>query len=85
MGILNLLFNKNQNQMKKINALCLTIILISAWQFLSAQPYQIGKTSTTYIDTSRNNRNIDVDIYYPADIGGTNVPLATGVAKFPVL
>ena len=71
--------------MKKINALYLTTILISAWQFLSAQPYQIGKTSTTYIDTSRNNRNIDVDIYYPADIGGTNVPLATGVAKFPVL
>lgn len=85
MGILNLLFNKNQNQMKKINALCLTIILLTAWQFLSAQPYQIGKTSTIYIDTSRNNRNIDVDIYYPADIGGTNVPLATGVAKFPVL
>ena len=71
--------------MKKIKAFCITIFLLGAWQFLSAQPYQIGQTSTTYIDTSRNNRNIDVDIYYPADIGGTNVPLAIGASKFPVL
>ncbi len=45
--------------------------------------FQIGHTSITFTDPSRNNRPIPTEIYYPADIAGEQVPLATGT--FPVI
>ncbi len=52
----------------------------------NAQPYEIGKTSQTFSDASRNNRSVATEIYYPADVAGSNVPVTTSVMdKFPVL
>ncbi len=44
---------------------------------------QIGQTTITFIDSSRNNRQIATEVYYPATAAGTNTPIAAGV--FPVL
>jgi len=62
-------------------ALGLLIILGSASCF--AQPFQVGHTTITFIDGSRNNRQIPTEIYYPALTAGEEVPVAPG--QFPVL
>jgi hypothetical protein len=48
-----------------------------------AQSYQIGHKQQTFIDASRNNRNIRAEIYYPSAKAGDNVAVAQG--QFPVL
>ncbi|HRY32569.1 MAG TPA: T9SS type A sorting domain-containing protein [Bacteroidales bacterium] len=53
---------------------------------LSAQGYQIGHVAVTFTDSSRNNRSIPVEIYYPADVTGDNVPFTSANSDpFPVL
>lgn len=53
---------------------------------LHAQPFQIGQTTITFIDASRNNRNIPTEVYYPADVAGNNVPVTLATpGKFPSL
>jgi pimeloyl-ACP methyl ester carboxylesterase len=53
---------------------------------LFAQPFQIGHTTITLIDINRNNRNVPVEVYYPADAAGNNVPVTTANNdKFPVI
>lgn len=42
----------------------------------SALAYEIGHTSTTYLDPARNNRQVSVEIYYPATTPGNDVPVA---------
>ncbi|MBK8340284.1 MAG: hypothetical protein IPK99_10000 [Flavobacteriales bacterium] len=49
---------------------------------LAGQPFAIGERSVDFFDTGRN-RTITCDVYHPADVAGTNVPLAPG--NFPVL
>lgn len=49
---------------------------------ISAQSFNVGHTSITFYDSSRN-RNIETEIYYPADNPGENVPIASG--NFPVI
>ena len=69
--------------MRKNIILLLSVLLCSN---LSAQPFQIGHTTITLIDTSRNFRNIPTEVYYPADAAGNNVPVTTANNnKFPVL
>jgi len=63
--------------------------MLFCWLLLVAntvfsQNYQTGKTSITFTDASRN-RQIATDIYYPANLRGTNVPPATGPERFPVV
>ncbi len=68
-----------------------TSLRISSLLFISllmttsvvAQPYSVGHTSTTFIDASRNNREIPVEIYYPANENGDDVPVASSC--FPVI
>jgi pimeloyl-ACP methyl ester carboxylesterase len=48
-----------------------------------AQPYQVGHMQKTFVDASRPNRNINVEIYYPADVSGNNVAISAG--QFPTL
>ncbi|MBD3581430.1 poly(ethylene terephthalate) hydrolase family protein [Flavobacterium selenitireducens] len=48
------------------------------------QNYAIGHVATTFVDASRNNRNIAVEIYYPAGQAGDNVPISED-ALFPTL
>jgi pimeloyl-ACP methyl ester carboxylesterase len=64
------------------------IILLLAVVFgsVNAQPYQIGHTTITLIDSSRSNRSIPTEIYYPADVAGNNVPVTSSTsAKFPLI
>ncbi len=64
--------------------LLLLIVLLS--NQLNAQPFQLGHTTITLIDSARNNRSIATEIYYPADLAGNNVPITTSTnATFPVL
>ena len=46
------------------------------------QTFNIGHTSIDFYDNSRN-RNINTEIYYPANINGNDVPIANG--NFPVI
>jgi len=50
-----------------------------------AQSFLTGHQQIIFQDPSRNNRNINSEIYYPADINGSNVPLAAGGVQFPVI
>ncbi len=62
-------------------------LLITIWMLpvLAAQAYETGHTSMTFTDSDRG-RQIPVEIYYPADSAGDNVPVADGGATgFPVL
>lgn len=53
---------------------------------VSAQTYQIGHTTITFVDASRNNRSIATEIYYPADTAGNNVAMTSqNTTKFPSL
>jgi alpha-beta hydrolase superfamily lysophospholipase len=62
------------------------LILVLLGNKLHAQPFQIGRTTVTLIDTARNNRNVATEIYYPADIAGNNVAVTTATnAKFPIV
>lgn len=49
-----------------------------------AQPYSTGKQTLTFTDNVRS-REIPTEVYYPANVAGNNVPLASGTAKFPVV
>jgi dienelactone hydrolase len=60
--------------------LLLSIVLISE---ISAQSFAVGHRNVIYIDPSRNNRQIETEIYYPANIAGDNVAIAQG--QFPVI
>ena len=59
--------------------LCFTFITSSGQQF------QVGKRSQTFADPSRNNRQIATDLYYPVNTNGTNVPIAAGISRFPIV
>ncbi len=53
---------------------------------VAAQPFFIGHTSISFTDSSRSNRLVPAEIYYPADSSGESVPLSQAVLdKFPVL
>ncbi len=68
----------------KIKFILLFALLLG--KHLIAQPFQIGYTTVTLIDSSRNNRNIPTEVYYPADVAGNNVPMTTANNdKFPVI
>ena len=64
-----------------IKKLFSVFILIIASFHLYGQ--QVGHTQITFIDSSRNNRSVPTEIYYPATVAGNNTPIAPGV--FPVI
>ncbi|MCX7861535.1 MAG: T9SS type A sorting domain-containing protein [Bacteroidales bacterium] len=66
--------------MKKVYLLTYSLIL-SVW--LWGQTYQIGHRQVTYTDPARNNRQIQTEIYYPANTAGDNVAVANG--QFPFI
>ena len=61
----------------------MSLIAMLLWTNIVAQGYQIGKINTTFTDATRNNRQVPVAIYYPADVAGNAVPFAPG--EFPVI
>lgn len=59
----------------------LLTLLITTETF--AQPFAIGRNVATWVDASRSNRNVAVEVYYPAVSAGNNTPVASG--EFPVM
>jgi predicted dienelactone hydrolase len=59
------------------------LVCLSGIDTAICQPYQIGHVTISLTDTSRNDRQIPVDVYYPALQAGEEVPVASG--QFPVL
>jgi len=53
---------------------------------LYSQSFRIGNTSILFVDSSRNNRKIRTEVYYPSDNPGKNAHLSeTFPGKFPVI
>lgn len=69
--------------MRSILILIMSVLLCNN---LLAQPFQVGHTTITFIDSNRNNRTIDTEVYYPADVAGDDVPVTIATNdKFPAL
>ncbi|MEO8770063.1 MAG: T9SS type A sorting domain-containing protein [Ferruginibacter sp.] len=68
--------------MKKIFTLIMVLFCVYNSQ---AQTYSTGKQTLTFTDNSRSDRQIPVELYYPANTAGNNVAIASGTAKFPVI
>lgn len=66
--------------MQKLVLLFITILSFN----LAAQTFQVGKRTCILYDQDRSKRRIPVDIYYPSQTAGSNVPLDTS-DKFPVI
>ena len=64
----------------------LHLILLFLAFGMSAQSFEIGRTTITFSDASRGNRSIASEIYYPANSAGINVPVVSTTSEsFPVL
>jgi len=75
--------DKKQRRIFLFIQCCMAIVASSTMQ---AQLYSIGHATINIIDSSRGNRSIATEIYYPADSSGNNVPIsALNNEKFPVL
>ena len=52
----------------------------------NAQTWEVGNQVMTFTDASRGNRQIETQIFYPADAAGVNVPLGSPAdQKYPVI
>ncbi len=66
--------------------ICVALYMILKSGEVQAQPYGIGHMKTTFIDSTRKNREITAEIYYPADSSGDLVPFSRHMSgKAPVL
>jgi len=45
----------------------------------------IGLRELNLVDAARDNRDVPVEVYYPAESSGENVPVSTRGPAFPVL
>lgn len=68
--------------MKKIAAVIVySAICLNAF----SQTFKTGHRAITFTDAGRADRAIATQLYYPANVAGDNVPVATGTAKFPLV
>lgn len=51
-------------------------------QISFGQTYKVGHRQMLWVDSSRNNRQVLTELYYPADKNGEGVPVASGTMKF---
>jgi pimeloyl-ACP methyl ester carboxylesterase len=65
--------------------LLLSILLLAFFSQAVAQSFSTGHYTKVFQDPSRNNRNINAEIYYPSDTDGNNVPIAVNGGTFPVV
>lgn len=88
--LFRVIFNQNPAMFQKFTYLFL--LLIGSVAIAVAQPYQVGSTTITFNDPNRtggfgsgggSGRQIQTEIYYPANTAGANVAIASG--QFPVL
>ncbi|WP_293872233.1 T9SS type A sorting domain-containing protein [Flavobacterium sp.] len=72
--------------MKNIKLFAAFSLLLLVNYLSLAQPFQIGHTTINFTDTTRNNRVIATEIYYPSDSAGDNVALTSSTnLVFPLL
>jgi pimeloyl-ACP methyl ester carboxylesterase len=77
-GYLQIVLGTVINSKKKLTGLVFGLFMIT----VGAQTFNIGHTTKTFFDASRN-RNIETEIYYPSDTTGDDVIIAEG--NFPVI
>jgi dienelactone hydrolase len=65
--------------MKKLS----TLLIATFAAFAEMLAYSTGHTSFSWVDATRNNRNVPVEAYYPANAAGENVAISNGI--FPVI
>jgi len=65
--------------MQKLRILGLLLVLVAT----THAQFPIGHASFSYLDASRNNRDVFGEVYYPATIAGDDVPVAIG--DFPII
>lgn len=61
----------------------LTVIIVLSTISVFSQSYFVGHKQITFVDSSRSNRQIQTEVYYPATTAGDNTPFATG--QFPLI
>ena len=66
-----------------IRIICSISLVLSVFSVRS-NPYRIGKFEAVFIDSSRNNRLVSAEIFYPTHEQG-NLPSTSGNQKFPVI
>lgn len=70
--------------MARMNIAMLFLIFIA--NAALAQPYAVGHRTITLVDSTRGNRNVSTEVYYPAETGGENTAVAVPPAGgFPVI
>lgn len=69
--------------MKKIYLSILLTIFITGHCF--TQTFFTGRQVISFTDPARAGRQVNTEIYYPANTAGNNVPVATGTDRFPVV
>ena len=81
------IFTQNiYNNFGCMKGVILTVLAIVACSQIFGQSYQIGHVTMTLIDSSRNNRAVPCEIYYPADAAGENVSFSkTLKSKVPAI
>jgi dienelactone hydrolase len=72
----------NIQKAKNRSTLFVALLLIASLPS-GAYTQAIGHTTLTFVDESRNNRQIPTEVYYPSAIAGTNSPIAAG--QFPLI
>jgi len=64
--------------------LFLILIFIASARIADGQTYSVGVQTVTYIDSSRSNRSIAVEVHYPATANGASTPFASDSFPFVV-
>ena len=67
----------------KTKGIIIWLIITICTGSIFAQQYQVGHIQENFVDPTRSNRNIPVEIYYPSALPGNNVSIAAG--QFPVV
>lgn len=77
------IFHITQSNPMSKSAFIFLVFLFFITHSIWGQIYSVGHIQQNFTDPARSNRSIPVEIYYPANTSGDNVPIASG--SFPVL
>lgn len=68
--------------MAKSSDFLVIVSIVIGMAISSVSAFEIGQIGTSYFDSERN-RDVGVNVFYPADTAGSSVPVADGI--FPVV
>lgn len=69
--------------MTALPRICLMGLILCFGGLSGLKAQLIGHTTVTFLDSSRGNRQIPTEVYYPSTEAGTNTPIAPGI--FPLI